>query len=379
MPKISKRSRFHNRKALPKFGVRALARLALILSTAACITRAADDTIRWRLNSVQATGITAAQTNWSKVFSIRADQGSLISDVNLPSIAGSYNFDNGTLTFTPQFPFDSGVNYRAVLHLGDKTISSTHLIPVLHLDPTTTVAAVYPSVNALPENLLKFYLFFSAPMSGGHIYDHIHLRDSAGKDVQLPFLEIDEELWDPTMTRLTLFLDPGRIKRGVRPLEEIGPALQSGKTYILRITRDWRDANGAPLKSDYEKTFTVTPPDRDPPNPLRWKITPPKSKSRDPLTIAFDEPLDHALAQRVLRITDPKGAAITGSIQLDASDRTWTFIPDNHWNAGAHKLIIPTIIEDLAGNNIGKPFDLDLEEDPRPPTNEVVRLSFTVR
>src|SRR5436305_9304447 len=203
-------------------------------------------------------------------------------------------------------------------------------------------------------------------MRRGHNCDHIHLRDSDSKEVQLPFLEIDEELWDPTMTRLTLFLDPGWIKRGVRPLEEIGPALQTGKTYTLQIARDWRDANGAPLKSDFEKTFKVTEPDRESPNPLRWKIRAPKSKSRDPLTVVFDEPLDHALAQRVLRIADPAGAPVIGSIKLNGMDRIWTFVPNHRWAAGTHKLIVPTIIEDLAGNNIGKPFDLDLEENPRP-------------
>jgi hypothetical protein len=164
----------------------------------------------------------------------------------------------------------------------------------------------------------------------------------------------------------------------VRPLEEIGPALQAGKTYTLRISRDWRDANGAMLKSDFEKTFRVTEADREPPNPLRWKITAPKSKTRDPLTIAFDEPLDHALARRVLRIADPAGAEIVGVVTLRDADRKWSFVPENRWKAGIHKVIVPTIIEDLAGNNIGKPFDLDLEENPRPPTNEVVRVSFTI-
>jgi hypothetical protein len=227
--------------------------------------------------------------------------------------------------------------------------------------------------------LLKFYLQFSAPMSGGHIYEHIHLRDDNGKEVQLPFLEIDEELWDPTMTRLTLFLDPGRIKRGVRPLEELGPALQSGKKYTLRITRDWRDAMGAPLVEDFPKTFAVTPPDREPPNPLRWKIAAPKAKSREALTVNFDEPLDHALALRILRVVDSKGESVEGSVQIDGADRSWSFVPKARWERGAHKLIVPTIIEDLAGNNVGKPFDVDLQEDPHPPTNEVVQVSFTVR
>jgi hypothetical protein len=360
--------------AVARFVVEALACLACVC------TAAADNPIRWQTNSVSASGISSrAGTNWPAIFPIYADQGNLLADFNLPPIAGSYAFQNQTLTFTPQFPFQSGVNYHAVLRLGADTISSTHRIPPLTFESTTTVVAIYPSVEELPENLLKFYLQFSAPMSGGHIYDHIQLRDRAGKDVQLPFLEIDEELWDPTMTRLTLFLDPGRIKRGVRPLEEIGPALQAGQSYTLRISRDWRDANGAALKSDFEKTFKVTAADRDSPNPLRWKITPPKAKSRDPLTIAFDEPLDHALAQRVLRVSDPSGAPVSGGIKLDTTDRAWSFTPKDRWKPGAHKLIVPTIIEDLAGNNIGKVFDVDLQENPRLQTNEVVRVTFTVR
>jgi hypothetical protein len=364
-----------------RFTVRAFACFACILSAAvAPKSAAADFSVRWLTNSVVATGISSgSETDWSKIFSIYADQGNILTDMNLPSMAGSYAYEKGALTFKPRFPFTPGVKYRAVLRVGEKTISSTQEIPKPVIKSTTSVAAIYPLAEELPENLLKFYLQFSAPMSGGHIYDHIHLQDSEGKDVQLPFLEIDEELWDPTMTRLTLFLDPGRIKRGVRPLEEIGPALQTGKTYTLRIAREWNDAIDAPLKSDFEKTFKVIAADREPPNPLRWKITPPKSKSREPLTVMFDEPLDHAIAQRVLRIEDAKGAHVTGTVKLDAVDRTFSFTPNDRWSAGVHKLIVPTIIEDLAGNNIGKPFDLDTAEDPRPMTNEVVKVSFTVR
>ena len=42
----------------------------------------------------------------------------------------------------------------------------------------------------------------------------------------------------PTMTRLTLFFYPGRIKRGCAAVGEIGPALQSGRNYTLTIARD---------------------------------------------------------------------------------------------------------------------------------------------
>src|SRR5262245_32130723 len=178
--------------------------------------------------------------------------------------------------------------------------------------PTTLVRHVYPSAYTLPDNLLKFYIHFTAPMSRGNIYDHIHLRDESGRDVELPFLEIDEELWDGTTTRLTLIIDPGRIKRGVRPPEEIGPALEAGKSYTLAIGREGRDGAGNPLKEGFQKAFKVTPPDREPPDPARWKVESPRAGSRDPLAVVFPEPMDHALSQRLIRVAEDQGGAPPG-------------------------------------------------------------------
>ena len=51
----------------------------------------------------------------------------------------------------------------------------------------------------LPANELKLYIYFSAPMSRGEAWKHIHLLDDAGKPVPLAFLELDQELWDPVI------------------------------------------------------------------------------------------------------------------------------------------------------------------------------------
>ena len=186
-------------------------------------------------------------------------------------------------------------------------IESVYQSPRRTAMPATLVSRVYPSADTLPENLLKFYVHFTGPMSRGNIYDHIRLRDESGRDVELPFLEIDEELWDATTTRLTLIIDPGRIKRGVRPLEEIGPALEAGKSYTLAIGREWRDGAGNQLKDNFQKAFKVAPPDREPPDPARWKVESPRADSRDPLVVVFPEPMDHALSQRLIRVTGDQG------------------------------------------------------------------------
>ena len=248
------------------------------------------------------------------------------------------------------------------------------------LGPSTELTQVYPSAGEVPENLLKFYLQFSAPMSRGHIYDHIHLRDEQGRDVELPFLEIDEELWDPAMTRLTLFIDPGRIKREVKPLEDIGPALQAGRKFTLVVDAEWQDANGRPLARKHERTFRVTPPDRTAISLANWKVAPPAAGTAAPLRIEFGEPLDHALAKRLLRVLRPNGKPIAGAVKLSDHDRAWSFVPEEPWTAGTWQVEVPAILEDLAGNNVGKAFEVEIFGRGKPSEHPALeRIPFAIR
>jgi len=348
--------------------------------------------------AVEVSGLSAAalsrlkQSNWDlsswrRLLSVYAGQGDSTGFSNWPPMLGAYRVESNGLRFEPQFPLEPGVTYRAIFHPDQmpngkqaQPITSVFQLPRRDATPTTVVSHVYPSAAALPENLLKFYIHFSAPMRRGNIYDHIHLLDESGKKVELPFLEIDEELWDTTMTRLTIFIDPGRIKRGVLPLEEIGPSLEAGKSYTLLIGHEWRDGAGNPLRESFQKAFKVTPPDREPPDPARWKIQPPESGVREPLAITFPEPMDHALAQRVIRVASESGEAIEGKVALEDQERRWTFIPDNVWRRGRYQFIIQATLEDLAGNNIGKPFEVDLFEGvQRRLDSATVKLTFEVR
>ncbi|MCI0662828.1 MAG: Ig-like domain-containing protein [Acidobacteria bacterium] len=325
-------------------------------------------------------------SQWHSLLSVFVES----ADPGLPPMVGTYHVHPGLLRFEPQFPLAPGIVYRAIFRpdqLPGEVVSSitSHIVSVFQAPPraqniATVVSHVYPSAEILPENLLKFYVHFSAPMSRGQVYDHIHLRDRDGKTVELPFLELSEELWDMRMMRLTLFIDPGRIKRGVRPLEEIGAALEEGKTYTLVIESALKDGNGIPLKATFERVIKVGQPDRIPPDHTTWKIQSPKPNTREPLVVSFPEPMDHALAQRMIRVTYEAGEQVEGKAILEDQERIWTFIPTATWQRGAYKLVIQTTIEDLAGNNIGKPFDVDLfEVDRREIDISAVNLKFLVR
>lgn len=307
-----------------------------------------------------------------QLFPVTVEAANVLKAIGLPSILGTYTAASNYVEFRPQFPFEPRVSYRATFT--PAKLSSVLRLPEPVLKRTTVVSEIYPTASVLPQNLLKFYVHFSAPMSRGHIYDHIHLADVDGNPVELPFLEIDEELWNPEMTRLTLFLDPGRIKRGVRPLEEVGPALLPGRSYTLTIDTGWLDAAGASLKAPFQKTFRVSDPDREPPDPAVWIIAKPKAGTREPLTITFADPIDHALAFRMIAVN-----GVNGEKSLAEHELKWLFTPDNPWKTGQQEVLVQSTIEDLAGNNIGKPFEVDLEEGVKVQPTRTISLPFEIR
>jgi hypothetical protein len=287
---------------------------------------------------------------WESLLSVYAGHG------DVPPMLGSYAVDDGALTFRPRFPLAPGVAARAVFRLpGAAPIEARFTTPKPDAGGTTRVLQVYPTVDVIPENQLKFYLHFSAPMSRGEGWSRIHLLDEKGAKVDLPFLELDQELWDPDYRRFTVLFDPGRIKRGLLPLEEVGPSIVEGKSYTLAIDREWLDASGAPLREGYRKSFRVGPPDRSPPDQRKWRVAAPKAGTSDPLAIGFGEPMDWALAQRLIEV-----AGVAGSVEIARNETEWRFTPANPWRAGQYRIVIDTAIEDLAGNRIGRPFDVDV-------------------
>ena len=114
--------------------------------------------------------------------------------------------------------------------------------------------------------------------------------------------------------------------------------------------------------------------------PKEWKIDPPSAAGRDALVVAFPEPLDQALALRLLRVTREDGSPVEGTTGLGEGERSWSFTPSRSWGAGPHQLVIPATLEDLAGNNVGKAFEVEqLEPGARRDLPESVKLPFVVK
>ncbi len=321
---------------------------------------------------------------WAALFAVYVDPADGSDATQRPPVLGDYRVADGVLRFTPRFPLSRGVHYRAVLRLPGAPKDQSPIVQALYLPRPATAPAVveqvYPTADRLPENVLKFYIHFSSPMSRGEAYRRVHLLDTDGKPIERAFLELGEELWDPDGKRFTLLIDPGRIKRGLKPREDLGPVLEQGKTYTLLIDREWKDANGDPLKEEFRKTFRAAPADASPPAPKAWGLDPPAADGKAALVVAFPGPMDHALLLDMLTVVDAAGRKIAGEIAVTDGETRWRFTPRGPWAAGTHRLVVDTRLEDLAGNTIGRPFEVD---ETHPTTDkikaETVETPFEVR
>ena len=279
----------------------------------------------------------------------------------LPPMLGKYSVTDTELRFTSQFPLSPSIQYRVELdsQLMDGLDHEQAIVfssrPRKRI-PAATVAAVYPSADVLPENLLKFYLHFSSPMSRGEAYTRIHLM-SEGQEVDSPFLELGEELWDAEQKRFTLFIHPGRIKRGLKPREDSGTPMVAGKEYTLRIDADWLGADQQPMAAAFAKQFRVIGADDMQPDYKKWKVDAPKANSKQPVYLTFDEPLDHAMLSRVVQVRDASKADVIGTVTISAKETVWSFEPKEPWGRGTYSIVLDTNLEDLVGNNLSRLFE----------------------
>jgi hypothetical protein len=284
-----------------------------------------------------------------------------VSESDLPSLDGSYRVGDGEVRFAPTFPFLRGQSYVARWTdpeaRSGRSVELAFAVPPFTARERTRVAAIFPSSDRLPVNVLRLYVHFTAPMSEGEASRHLHLFRDDGNEVAEPFAVPQRELWNRERDRLTLLFDPGRVKREVGPNLDVGPPLEVGRSYRLVVDSAWRDSSGRPLAEDFDKRFLVTEADDSQPAVERWRIAPPESAGA-PLVVSFPAPLDHALLARLLSVVDVDGREIAGRIEVDDGERRWRFTPDDPWRRAGYSLVVDRRLEDPSGNSLRGLFEL---------------------
>lgn len=337
-------------------GPRAFALLGLGLLLGACGLRPSGPLV-----VVQAPG-PEHPTGRVELFGAPAARAGVVVHVagappDAPAVLGRVSVTDEGTSFVPRFPFERGLAYR-LRTVGEAPLEFEFELPARELEPEVELVAVAPGGPELPANLLKFYLHFSGPMRRGEAYRHVRVLDVAGDEVTGALLRVEPELWNPERTRLTLLLDPGRIKQGLVPHEELGPVLHPGEDYVLEVDGAWRDGRGAPLVRGLRHAFRTLERDTRSPVPGDWRLDVPPAGTREPFVVAFDEALDRALVESLLWIELPDGSRLEGAGAVDADQTGWRFVPARAWRRTPHALVVPTVLEDLCGNSVGRPFEV---------------------
>ncbi len=287
-------------------------------------------------------------------------------------IEGHYSQSADTITFEPRFPFIPGVGkYQAVIDwqtLWQDTADDTRIYPErtdFSFQPeamtaaTTRVVSLFPDAMEIPENILRIYVNFSGPIARGSLSDWIRLETEEGGEVSAFFLDNREPLWSRDRTRLTLLLDPSRVKRGVLANRTIGRALRQDKTYRLIISSKMIDAAGHSLLGDFEHIFTVGPPVEMALTMDDVHVSKIKVGTSEPIEISFLSIMDYFQLSERLTIKRDGQDIVAGRLSIGTQPSSVMFTPELPWQAQDYVLHIASDVEDVSGNTFLASFDQD--------------------
>jgi len=226
---------------------------------------------------------------------------------------------------------------------------------------------ISPQAKVLPANTLRFYIHFPRPGEAHFDRDHLWLLNEEEQVVRDPFLVLSQELWSVDGRRLTVLMEPGRIKRGLGTDPSHEPALVVGRTYSLVITA---------LGQTARHTFRVSDPVLEAVDETRWRLVSPTAGSLDPAVVHFDRVMDAALCEDEIGVLTPSREVVQTRMSLAPDGTAARLIPSHPWRAGEHHLVVSERLEDFCGNRLGEALDHDLGAGGSPRAG---MINFTTR
>lgn len=287
-----------------------------------------------------------------------------------PAIIGTVKKDGSYTTFTPIVPFDQETPYTLVFddqffHFEIKRGKD---------QPIMTVSSIYPSVDEVPANILKWYIRFSQPVNPVRIYEHINFLDQEGKPIDRSILHLGAPLLSEDGTLLTVWIEPGRQKRMLGPNRHLGSVFEPYRQYTLHIADTLKDKHGVPIAKSVRHTFTTTDSDRIKPTIANWSVGSLPSDTRQPLAIKSNDHLDYGslLDAFSIMLDDHR---VDGVLTYDSETTMIHFTPSDKWKKGSYTIQLGYQLEDLAGNNLHHLFDRPIKGQQEEVASDKLTLS----
>ena len=322
----------------------------------------------------------ADDERWGALLSVRVFDTKEKSES--PPMLGKHSIEGATVRFTPRYPLRPGLRYRVTLvaqESGSRPMTRDVTVSEEANGKVAEISHVFPTAAVLPENQLKFYLHFSAPMARGESYEHLQLLKADGQPVDLPFLEIGEELWDGSGRPVHVADRPGPNQAGRQTARGPGAGPRGGTRVHAHDRRGVEGCGRAAARERFPQAIQSFPPDPNGDRPGRVEGDTASSRNERSVHGSLSCPLDRGLLERTLTIFDPSGDRVSGRIAISDEERLWQFHPETAWKSGKYHLAVDTALEDLAGNQIGRPFEVDrTEQITKTLQPETVQIPFVI-
>lgn len=225
------------------------------------------------------------------------------------------------------------------------------------------ITRIEPAALEIPANTLRFYISFDNPARGVIGQQDVHLLNSDGGVVADAFIDFGQELWSPDGRRLTILLDPGAIKRGVRSGRGDDALLKPGEAYRLTM-------------GEFEHPFRVVEAVRRKLDPAQCQVTAPHS-GHPALSIAFDRVMDAAMLSTRVLILDASDRPVSVRTEVSTNDRILQVQPMTPWRPGNYTILFDPLLEDIAGNRAAAALEHTTQEGG-PDQSSYLEFKFTV-
>lgn len=206
---------------------------------------------------------------------------------------------------------------------------------------------IHPAGPTVPENLLRIELRFAQAQRLPFDVRRLQLLREDGREIENALLDL--ALPSADGRRITILMDPGRVKTGVGPQLDAGRALHAGQTVRLRVD-DPATAEVA------VKTWQVTAAVSRPLDAAAWRLSEPRSGSREPLVVDLRAPISSS-GEGLIAVVDAAGRRVPGKAVLGDGDTVWHFTPSRRWRSGRYRLVAHPDLEDPAGNRHCSAFE----------------------
>lgn len=286
---------------------------------------------------------------------------SLVVD-NVPSVTplyGEYTLDQNRLSFSPIYDLGHDLEFEIRYIDGTTLLTKRFKTPAPLVSPKKSqVVTAYPLADTVPFNTLFFHVRFGQPMMADRLaYKHVKIYDEVGLERSNPWRQ--KSFWLDSNRLLVLMVHPGRVKNGITYM---GPLFDSGQSYTLTVDSGIRDMNGSPIEKSYSKSYYIKGEDRRTPKASLIIDQLPPANTLQPLTLAFDEGMDHASVIDGTTLVK-KGKSIDCSITAADNDYTFKIIPAKPWQKGNYTITLKSSVYDFASNRINRLFEItDLKE-----------------